>query len=138
MYANYEFYTTEYFGELVSDTEYPKYELKARNELEYYTRMRIPFIDEDKMNKVKMCECKLIDLLYSYDQEVKKIKEYEDKSIQGVVASETVGKQSVSYQKATLRDIKVVKQECDEMISKIIRKDLSMTGLLYRGVNYVQ
>lgn len=138
MYADYEFYTTEYFGELVSDTEYPKYELKARDELDYYTRMRIPFINEDKMNKVKMCECKLIDLLYSYDQEVKKIKEYEDKSIQGVVASETVGKQSVSYQKATLRDIKTVEQERDEMISKIIRKDLSMTGLLYRGVNYVQ
>lgn len=134
MYADYEFYTTKYFGELVSDTEYPKYELKARDELNYYTRMRIPFVNEDKMNKVKMCECKLIDLLYNYDQEVKKIKEYEDKSIQGVVASETVGKQSVSYQKATLRDIKVVEKERDEMISKIIRKDLSMTGLLYRGI----
>lgn len=138
MYADYEFYKTEYFGELVNDTEYPKYELKARDELDYYTRMRIPFIGEDKMNKVKMCECELIDLLYNYDQEVKKIKEYEDKSIQGVVASETVGKQSVSYQKATLRDIKTVEQECDEMISKIIRKDLSMTGLLYRGVGYVR
>ncbi|WP_050636182.1 hypothetical protein [Candidatus Stoquefichus sp. SB1] len=138
MYADYEFYTTKYFGELVSDTEYPKYELKARDELNYYTRMRIPFVNEDKMNKVKMCECKLIDLLYNYDQEVKKIKEYEDKSIQGVVASETVGKQSVSYQKATLRDIKVVEKERDEMISKIIRKNLSMTGLLYRGIGYVQ
>lgn len=138
MYADYEFYKTEYFGELVNDTEYPKYELKARDELDYYTRMRIPFINEDKMNKVKMCECKLIDLLYSYNQEVKKIKEYEDKSIQGVVASETVGKQSISYQKASLRDIKTVEHECDEMISKIIRKDLSMTGLLYRGVGYVQ
>ena len=138
MYADYEFYTTEYFGELVSDTEYPKYELRAREELDYYTRMRIPFISDDKMNKVKMCECKLIDLLYDYDHEVKKIKEYEDKSIQGIVASETVGKQSVSYQKTTLRDIKTVEQECDEMISKIIRKDLSMTGLLYRGVGYVR
>lgn len=138
MYADYEFYKTKYFGELVNDTEYPKYELKARDELDYYTRMRIPFINEDKMNKVKMCECKLIDLLYNYDQEIKKIKEYEDKTIQGVVASETVGKQSVSYQKATLRDIKVVEQERNEMISKIIRKDLSMTGLLYRGVGYVR
>lgn len=138
MYADYEFYITKYFGELVSDTEYPKYELRAREELDYYTRMRIPFINDGKMNKVKMCECKLVDLLYSYDQEVKKIKEYEDKSIQGIVASETVGKQSVSYQKTVLRDIKTVEKERDEMIGKTIRKDLSMTGLLYRGVGYVR
>lgn len=137
MYANYEFYKKEYFGELVSEELYPKYELRARNELDYYTRMRIPYVNEDIKNKVNMCECKLIDLLFSYDQEIQKIKDYEDKSVQGLVASETVGKQSISYQKATLRDKIVVEHECDEMISKTIKKDLFMTGLLYRGVNYV-
>lgn len=64
MYADYEFYSTKYLGELVSEDDYPKYEMKARDELDYYTRMRIPFLkDENKMERVKMCECKLIDLL---------------------------------------------------------------------------
>ena len=61
MYADYEFYSTKYLGELVSEDDYPKYEMKARDELDYYTRMRIPFVkDENKMERVKMCECKLI------------------------------------------------------------------------------
>lgn len=139
MYADYKFYTSEYFGELVNDTDYPKYELKARDELDYYTRMRIPYIKKETIfTKVKMCQCKLIDLFYNYNQELKKIKEYEDKTIQGVIASETVGKQSVSYQKANLRNVDVVKKELNQEIFKIIQKELAYTGLLYRGACYVR
>lgn len=139
MYAGYEFYKDEYFGELVIETDYPKYELKARNELDYYTRMRIPYVKKETiLNKVKMCQCKLIDLLYNYDQEVQKIKEYEDKSVEGIKASETVGKQSISYQKASLRSIEVVKNELQQDIFKTIQKDLAFTGLLYRGVYHVR
>ena len=136
MYADYEFYIAEYLGELVSEKEFPKYEVQARDELDYYTRMRIPYVkDENKMERVKMCECKLIDLLFSYDQEIARIREYELKTIDnGVIASETVGKQSVSYQKATLRDVATVEKERDSKVRDIIYKNLAMTGLLYRGV----
>lgn len=139
MYADYEFYKNEYFGELVDDTEFPKYESRTRNELDYYTCDRILHVKrEDVMNKVKMCQCKLIDLFKNYDQEIKKIQEYEEKTIKGsVVSSETVGKHSVSFQKATLKDVKAVKEELEQEISMIIRRDLSITGLLYRGVAYV-
>lgn len=137
MYSDYEFYTNEYFGELVSESDYPKYELKARNELDYYTLNRIPNYD-DKNGIIKMCQCELIDLLCEYDQEIKKNKEYENKMIQGVVASETVGKQSVSYQKVTLRDIKTVKDERDKEIKKLINRRLWSTGLLFQGVYHVQ
>lgn len=138
MYTDYEFYKNKYFGELVREEEFPKYELKSRDELDYYTRMRIPYLkDEKKLNKVKMCECKIIDLMFYRDEEIKRIREYESKTVQGVITSETVGKQSVSYQKAIIRDIKTVDDELAEKIAKIIRKDLAMTGLLYRGVNCV-
>ncbi len=137
MYSDYEFYKIDYFGELVSESDYPKYELRARNELDYYTLNKTQSYDDSK-NTVKMCQCKLIDLMYEYDQEIKKIKEYENKMIQGVVASETVGKQSVSYQKVTLRDIKTVEEELNTKIAMTIQKGLIMTGLLYRGVLHVQ
>lgn len=139
MYADYEFYSKEYFGELVKDADYPKYERKARDELDYYTRMRIPYIkNDDILLKVKMCECKIIDLFYSYDEELNRIKEYENMAIQGSVkASETVGKQSVSFQKAELRSVEVIKTELQQEIFKTIQKDLTYTGLLYRGVAYV-
>ena len=138
MYADYEFYSTKYLGELVSEDGYPKYEMKARDELDYYTRMRIPFVkDENKMERVKMCECKLIDLLFNYDQELAKIKEYEDKTVEGVVASETVGKHSISYQKASLRSKADVEKERSKKIKELILKNLFMTGLLYSGLSYV-
>lgn len=138
MYADYEFYSTKYLGELVSEDDYPKYEMKARDELDYYTRMRIPFVkDENKMERVKMCECKLIDLLFNYDQELAKIKEYEDKTVEGVVASETVGKHSISYQKASLRSKADVEKERSKKIKELIHKNLFMTGLLYSGLSYV-
>ena len=31
MYADYEFYSAKYLGELVSEDDYPKYEMKARD-----------------------------------------------------------------------------------------------------------
>lgn len=138
MYADYEFYSTKYLGELVSEDDYPKYEMRARDELDYYTRMRIPFVkDENKMERVKMCECKLIDLLFNYDQELAEIKEYEDRTIEGVISSETVGKHSISYQKASLRNKVDVEKERSKKIKELIYKNLFMTGLLYRGLSYV-
>lgn len=138
MYADYEFYSAKYLGELVSEDDYPKYEMKARDEIDYYTRMRIPFLkDENKMECVKMCECKLIDLLFNYDQELAKIKEYEDKTVEGVVASETVGKHSISYQKASLRNKTDIEKERSKKIKELIHKNLFMTGLLYSGLSYV-
>lgn len=138
MYADYEFYSTKYLGELVSEDDYPKYEMKARDELDYYTRMRIPFVkDENKMERVKMCECKLIDLLFNYDQELAKIKEYEDKTVEGVVSSETVGKHSISYQKASLRSKADIEKESSKQIKELVHKNLFMTGLLYSGLSYV-
>ena len=138
MYADYEFYKTKYLGELVSEDDYPKYEMRARDELDYHTRMRIPFVkDESKMERVKMCECKLIDLLFNYDQELATIKEYENNSVKGIIASETVGKQSISYQKATLRNKEVVDKELASKTKEIIQKSLFMTGLLYRGIMHV-
>lgn len=138
MYADYEFYEEKYLGELVNFDDYPKYEMRARDELDYYTRMRIQFLkDENKMERVKMCECKLIDLLFNYDQELAKIKEYEDKTVEGVVASETVGKHSISYQKASLRSKADVEKERYKKIKELIHKNLFMTGLLYSGLSHV-
>lgn len=138
MYADYEFYSAKYLGELVSEDDYPKYEMKARDELDYYTRMRIPFInDENKMERVKMCECKLIDLLFNYDQELSRIEEYENKMLEGTVASETVGKHSISYQKASFRTREEIEKDRSKKIKELIQKNLFMTGLLYRGVFHV-
>lgn len=138
MYADYEFYEEKYLGELVNFDDYPKYEMKARDELDYYTRMRIPFInDENKMDRVKMCECKLIDLLFNYDQELLRIEEYENKMLEGAVASETVGKHSISYQKASFRTREEIEKDRSKKIKELIQKNLFMTGLLYRGVFHV-
>lgn len=138
MYADYEFYERKYLGELVNFDDYPKYEMKARDELDYYTRMRIPFInDENKMERVKMCECKLIDLLFNYDQELSRIEEYENKMLEGTIASETVGKHSISYQKASFRTREEIEKDRSKKISELIQKNLFMTGLLYRGVFHV-
>lgn len=93
--------------------------------------------DENKIERVKMCECKLIDLLFNYDQELAKIKEYEDKTVEGVVSSETVGKHSISYQKASLRSKADVEKERSKKIKELIHKNLFMTGLLYSGLSYV-
>lgn len=138
MYADYEFYKNSYLGELVKEEDYPKYEMRAREELDYYTRMRIPFLkDEIKMERVKMCESKLIDLLFNYDQELSRINEYENRMLDGVIASETVGKQSISYQKASFRTREEIEKDRSKKIKELIQKNLYMTGLLYGGVFHV-
>lgn len=138
MYADYKFYKNSYLGELVKEEDYPKYEMRAREELDYYTRMRIPFLkDEIKMERVKMCESKLIDLLFNYDQELSRINEYENRMLDGVIASETVGKQSISYQKASFRTREEIEKDRSKKIKELIQKNLYMTGLLYGGVFHV-
>lgn len=137
MYADYEFYVQSYYGEAIDEDSFPKYELRAREELDYYTFDRIQYVtDEGTMKKVKMCECRLMDLFNTYDEEIQRIKNYQAKQVEGngLISSETVGKQSVSYQKATLRDIATVENELKSKTVEMIIKNLGMTGLLYRGV----
>lgn len=136
MYVTYEYYLNSYGGE-VPEKDFSKYEKRAGKELDYYTVDRIPLVDNTQtLSKVEYCMCEIIDLFYEVDQQKKLSKDNQKKQSDGeAVSSETVGKQSVSYQKFDVKSVKEIEEELKGQIYNVIRKRLAFTGLLYRGIN---
>lgn len=106
MYVDFTFYSDTYKGK-VSQDDFTKLEPQAEAYLNLYTFNRI--IEPD--DSVKLCICELIDSVQS--------------AAGGVVASETVGKHSISY---------AVEKTQEQKVRNIISKWFGASGLMYRGV----
>ncbi|MDL2276380.1 hypothetical protein LJC02_01880 [Breznakia sp. OttesenSCG-928-G09] len=139
MYADYGFYTDTYKGNLLTAENFETYSVRAKTYIDYITLKKAikgfsnPFIKDD----ISMCACALAEQYYKYDEELKNLKLIKDKIANGeVVSSETLGKQSVSYQKIDVdkRTESDYKKENDKLIKCIVNQYLSLTGLLYRGI----
>lgn len=140
MYVTYDYYSNTYRGDIDSEDIFSILEKKAEIEINYYTRMRIGFLkdDDERLEKVRYCMCLLIDILNNYEQQKQRINTYDDKIATGqIVASESLGKQSVSYQNLVRRTSLELKNEMDKEIHDCIIKCLSMTGLTYGGLKVV-
>ena len=109
MYADYNFYVTQYHG-TVSESEYPHLAVKAGAFLDYYTMGRAK--DNPELEAVKMAFCALVDKYSAIEQNTAGKK------------SESVGSYSVTYQ--TVDEVRAE-------LADITRMYLAGTNLLYRG-----
>ncbi len=121
MYADYNFYVTEYMGSAIPNTAYTEQAREAAAYLDYITHNRIPASDlpESVMVKVKMASCAIADICY---------KQVNDEN-STTVSSESVGNHSRSYAvvKKTFADRE------QEKFTKA-RQYLHGTGLMYGGL----
>ena len=121
MYADYDFYTSEYLGGVIPETAFAGIERAASAYIDYLTHNRIVMADlpEAVQKKVKMAVCAVAETCYKQMSD-------EDST---TVSSESVGNHSKSYA--------VVKRCFDErQHEKLVNAKtyLHGTGLMYGGL----
>jgi len=116
---NYEYYTDVYKGEL-TEGEFNKNSRMALSFANRITQGRVSTNTNDKIqDAIDICLCELTDRYYQ-DSLFEK---------QGVIASESLGSWNKSYRS----DNRTAKQR-DRDRYEIVRRNLSMTGLLYAAL----
>ena len=121
MYADYNFYASEYMGSAIPETAFTAVERAASAYIDYLTHNRIVMADLPTavQNKVKMAVCAVAEICYKQTMD-------EDST---TVSSESVGNHSKSYA--------VVKKGFDDrQHEKLINAKtyLHGTGLMYGGL----
>lgn len=134
VYADYDFYTNEYFGRAISEADFPRLALRGSQYIDYITQGRA----EAKANleAVKMCCCELAEEC----QTIEAAQELAQKSLAAgsdgqEVQSETVGSWSRSYRSGSdsaQSAAQVAADSKDELYS-IAQRYLARTGLLSRA-----
>lgn len=118
MYADYDFYLNEYFGNAISPEDFPRLSERASDYVRSVTRGISDTVDGWQMDAVKKASCAVADALL--DEEIMTAGAF---SGEQAVSSETVGGWSRSYRTASLASADV------EYIEKRKRDAL----LLYLG-----
>jgi hypothetical protein len=121
MYADYNFYASEYMGSAIPETAFTAVERAASAYIDYITHNRIVMADLPTavQSKVKMAVCAVAEICYKQTMD-------EDST---TVSSESVGNHSKSYA--------VVKKGFDDrQHEKLINAKtyLHGTGLMYGGL----
>ena len=111
--TSYEFYKSEFFGNLISDEEWQKFSNLAFKQVDFYTFGRVSKV-ETTPKEVDFCVCEVAEYLY------------QGRNVSNGITSESTDGHSVTYEKKTQSQI-------DEDIWYIILKNLANTGLLYPG-----
>lgn len=134
VYADYDFYTNEYFGRAISEADFPRFALRGSQYIDYITQGRAEA--KADLEAVKMCCCELAEQYQTIDT----AKELAQKNLSAgsdglEVQSETVGSWSRSYRSGgeSAQSAAQVAAESKAALYSIAQRHLSKTGLLYRG-----
>lgn len=92
MYADYDFYLNEYFGDAISPEDFPRLSERASDYVRAATRGISDTVDGWQLEAVKKCACAVADVLL--DESIMTSNVY---SGDQAVSSETVGGWSRSY-----------------------------------------
>lgn len=106
-YADYQFYTTTYYGDTVPESDFPKYAERASDRIDMITFDRLVDglpDDERSQTKIKKAVCALADAIYQIDQ-VKKasmeavgtVTREDGTVVSKAVSSVSSGSESISF-----------------------------------------
>lgn len=150
MYIDLEFYTNEYYGELLTEENFLKYADKASDKLDYLSNRNVPRFmavatesehDRVLIKLVKKATCEIAEKLYDIDLAERNARESsgymlrEDGTMRGkVVKSMSAGAESISYADPVAdKSIEAVvndKRAQNAMLYEVAREYLGDTGLL--------
>lgn len=124
MYADYSFYTNEYFGNVITEAEFERLSTRASAFLDYYTRGKAK--SNADLPALKMACCAIAE----QQKQVESTIENASQSGSGI-KSESVGSYSVTYQTAAEKT--TAAEAARLTFASIAQQYLADTGLLYRG-----
>lgn len=125
IYADYEYYKDEYGGNMISENDFKMVAVKASERINAMTFGRLENgIPDIHSEKIRRCCCELAENIHKYGNT------YGAENM--AVSSEKIGAYSIDY-KSTAEQISAV-LALDDICNEIIRRHLSRTGLLYRGM----
>lgn len=119
MWADFDYYTNSYAGTLIPAQEFDALSVKAQKIVNYMTFNRA---ESDITDKVKTAVCAAAEAAYEVKQSYSNIE-------QGIKSESTDG-HSVTYADVDYNTISV---NIEKAMSRAIKRELSGTGLLYRG-----
>ena len=139
MYADYAFYTEDYFGTAIDEADFPRLASRASDFLDYYTRGKAAQATAEAVMEAlaKAC-CAVADAIQA-DERAKAIAARAAEAAlsgSGEIKSESVGSYSVTY--ATTADYArsgaaAAVKDARAAYAAIAQEYLANTGLLYRG-----
>ncbi len=133
IYADYEFYRTDYFGQQIEDADFPRLAVRASSYLDYCTMNRAKHHAD--LPPLKMACCALAEQYQQIETAQKVAKKSLDTALSsdgGELQSQSVGDFSKSYRsggdsaKAALQSA----QNANQALADIVRQYLGATGLL--------
>ena len=125
MIADFEFYRNTYLGNLLSEDDFPKSELRADSFLDLLTTGRYAkdCLPAGAVEAVKMAECAIADLCLNLEQaELQSDAAWK-------VEGEKVGNHSVTY-----RNYAEIAKQTERQIREVAVRYLLRWGLLNRGI----
>ena len=134
MITSYEFYTSKYFGDIIPDNCFERYEGKAVDDLHELTFNRLKE-QESFSDEVQKAVCALAELNYQIEIATK-VTMVKENGSGGVIKSKSSGGESVSYDMGNnliytvLNDNKAQEKLKYDTVKRYLRG----TGLLYAGV----
>lgn len=134
VYADYDFYTNEYFGRAISEDDFPRLALRGSQYIDYITQGRAGA--KADLEAVKMCCCELAEQYQSIDAAQELAQKSLSASSSGLeVQSETVGSWSRSYRSSgdSAQAAAQVASEGNAALYAIAKRHLAYTGLLSRA-----
>lgn len=135
-YADYYFYSNEYFGMAIDVVDFDRLAIRASSYLDYYTQGRAA--KNPELIELKMACCALAEQYKIIEQAqalANKNLSAAMESDGGEVQSETVGSWSKSYRSGgdSAGAAVSVAANAQASLSAVARQYLDGTGLLYRG-----
>lgn len=134
MITTYDFYKNRYYGDIIPETDFPKFESKAEDDIHRMTFNRLKGCRKYEDNLQKAA-CEIAEIQYRIDQAIKNTGSNSDGTGK-VIKSKASGNESISYDignnmiTAVLTDIKAQGRLKYDTLSKY----LSGTGLLFAGI----
>ena len=128
MYVDFIYYRDSFGGTTIPETNFNKYERKARVFIDDITFNRLK--DDNTLidDTVKECLCEIMECNYKLDQE-------EAETGGKLISSETIDQHSVTYAVSDIEKNEVDKSRVNfTKFYNIARQYLGNTSLLYRGV----
>lgn len=132
VYADYSFYTTEYLGQTITESDFPRLALRASSYLDYCTQGRAKAHPD--MEALKMACCALAEQYAIIDamNATAMTAAMESTTSDGEVQSESVGSWSKSYRSKseTVSNALDVAKTGNAALAAVVVQYLANTGLL--------
>lgn len=130
--VTYEFYKNTYYGDIIEESDFPKWLSKATDKLQFLTYDNIT---EEALrmysDKIGKAACALIDLLYEIEKETIVANTKDKNNIKSVSS----GGESITYAEKQTLVSKVLSNKTaqNKLLQDTISEYLAGTGLLYAG-----